>query len=215
MNEFFFKAPTAEEIQATYQGLTFSEFKNLDDDTVAALTATSQQELDSLPDITGMDDFLDWLHKSNTLHNFMDWRQHGLPDRDMTSDEFLERMYHYADHWRSTDPEFGKMHEGDREGLSQGELTLMSEILEEAWDDGNSYQEQYVVDISGYSSSAAKEFGVTYDDLSTKGLLEVVELPASPAGNERRIYTLAGRFTMYLLNARYPAADSVETEATL
>ena len=200
MSEFYIKAPTPEELSVTYNGMTFEEFRLLDDDVVWDLRLQAHEQwiedckrTDSPEDPESMQAY----DKMLLLNNFVYWRRYGVPDRDMTIEEYQKRVRFEIEFRKSKDPEYGKLQKEDIEHLSINEQELAFLLLEVA---DTSDNEQPVVRVY---EDAVERLGVTYDTLVEKGILEAYEVPASPMFASHRRYILAGKFADHAFVNRF------------
>lgn len=110
MSEYYFTAPTDDERNATYDGMPFDEFKQLDDKKVDALRLQLRKDWDTAYEQSAGDDTV-WQTANETVQifeRFCKWRKHGVPDRDMTKEEFSQHMQHYANERRKSNPDYGR-----------------------------------------------------------------------------------------------------------
>lgn len=210
MTELFFKAPSEDELSSGYYGLSFDEFKMLSDEDVETLRQQARSKwLEACENSTGFEDEAWWAARKQVdrFVQFMDWRVHGVPDRDISKKEFLERMYHYADTRREANPEYGQLSVEDFSHLTDSEHELTGWVFEDIWADGEQYVGQPIVRRGGYIDHVIDRVGVTYDDLVDKEILEHAELPASVLFDRSRAYVLIGKFAAYMITKRYPAQN--------
>ena len=93
--------PEPLELERVVQGFRFEDFKQLSDEEVEALY---QEMLDSqgntdIPD----ESYWERVH----FKQFIYWRRQGIPDYNMTSDEFFERVMDSLKHKIASNPGFG------------------------------------------------------------------------------------------------------------
>ncbi|MDB5185467.1 MAG: hypothetical protein JWN38_1275 [Candidatus Saccharibacteria bacterium] len=198
MSEFYFQAPTPEETSAAYKDMTFQDFKQLDDEAVEALRVQERDEWFAACAAHSLFES-EWqaaLKKSNTFSRFMEWRRFGVPDRDMTDEEFLARMKHYIDVRRDADHTYGELSPADTEHLTPAERQVTLFAMEDA---SNSYSAQPDIDVSSSVRIAGERLGVTYDDLVKKGVLAPYEMPSNVVFKGSTGYVLAGKFATHVL----------------
>lgn len=195
----YFKAPDEEERRATYKGLGFEEFKNLNDEEIAALRKWERKEFDTA---CGKYDLFsaEWrvaAAKFETLSSFRTWRQSGIPDRDMTHEEWDARLAHYIAIRRHADPSYGTLTDSDLARLTAEEREVVFHALDE--NINSDHSSQPILDVGGPIEHAMKRLDVTYEDLVKKGVLEIYETPETVSFDSSTGYVLAGKFGQFVL----------------
>lgn len=206
MSKLYLQAPSEAEVSATYKGMTFPEFKLLEDEAIERLRIQAREEFHELLNGSGEMDsmFEEW----RVFYDFCEWRRGGVPDRDMTKDEFLERVRHDIDMRRANDPEYGILSEADYDHLNATEREFIGFVIDEMWHSGTGYTDRPFVERAGNESDMAEQLGVTYDDLVEKGVLETYTEPADIICDQSVGYILAGRFADYVLVEAVQLAES-------
>jgi hypothetical protein len=209
MSEYYFEAPNNYEISNTYNGMTFDEFKQLDAETIQALQKQTYEEwYSAYAQAEGFDQhWFATLRKTETFYNFYEWRTHGIPDRDITKDEFVARMYHYVDSRRADDPHYGEVGCEDYDHLTTNELHLTYYVLDQIWGDGSQLAGQPTFQPDDHAASVAKDLGITYDDLVAKGILETYDVQPSLSIVDSTAYALTGKLAVHLFSLRYPPRE--------
>lgn len=196
MTEYYFTAPTDDEKNATYGDTSFDEFKQLSDEEI------QQQRLklhDKFRDIRGDDpDFDEFCETVATFGRFCRWRKHGVPDRDMTKEEFSQHMQLYAAERRKRDPNYDEI--PDRfAALTPRERYVARLAMLEAWQEGAVYDRQPVL-------FASEEDEAAFENLANKGVL--VKRPCPPTvdfpHDTSYGYVLADDFADLLFAMRWP-----------
>ena len=204
MSEFYFQAPTSEEVSALYNGMTFQEFKLLDDEAVWALRLREHEQWSKdCKRADGLDDTQFWqaYDRTQTMNNFVKWRVHGIPDRDMSDWELSRRVAFDIDIRRRQDSSYGELTRKDRAHLSEAEWELTWLAIDEA--DRTDHEQPVVTEYS----DATERLGVSFSDLVQKGVLETYEIPPDVVFRKASVgYVLAGKFAAYALVNRYRAA---------
>ena len=208
MSEFYFQAPTPEDRTATYKGMTFEQFRLLSDEEVAQLKLEERAEfLTAIETNEFLSEEWDGANtKLGTFSDFREWQRYGVPDRDMTYEEWDARVAHYVDIRRQTDPSYGTLTKDDIAHLNDEEWTVTSLALDENNPPDGS---QPIVQVGGQIEHAMEYHGVTYEDLVAKGVLEPYEAEETIVFNSHMGYALAGKFGEYILGMSYPRETSV------
>lgn len=202
MSELYFQAPTSEEQSATYRGMTFKQFRQLSDGEVAQLRLQERDEFLTVCEAHGLfsDEWNVATTKLETFSNFKEWRRHGVPDRDMSYEEWDERVAHYVDIRRTADSAYGTLSNIDVAHLTEAEYDVMYLALDENDPPDGA---QPIVQVGGTIEDALKHHKVTYDDLVAKGVLEPYRTQETVMFNSGIGYALAGKFGEFVLAQPY------------
>ncbi|MDB5185203.1 MAG: hypothetical protein JWN38_1011 [Candidatus Saccharibacteria bacterium] len=186
--------PSAERLEATYDGLTYGDFKQLDDAAVDAIWESHRANADySWLQIEPEDRVVEASSDTptppkggNTLRDFTRWRQFGIPDRVVTWQDIQEYAIDAADAKRSANATWGTIPASHFEGWNQNDYASVKFILDYCYQ-MRSLTEQPAID----TYSLYDTIGLTREDVAAmveKGVLNPMGGEASYIGPDDTIY---------------------------
>lgn len=127
--------PTEDELNETFQGMTFEEFKGLSDEEVEKIISRwkAEDKPDAITDGNGKvtnDEYWVTFNETFTLSRFNTWRQYGVPDRNVTYDEVLGHLETMVEYRKDKDPDYGGLKPEQFQNLPQEDRQTIAHLFD-------------------------------------------------------------------------------------
>ncbi|MDB5175449.1 MAG: hypothetical protein JWM81_307 [Candidatus Saccharibacteria bacterium] len=186
--------PTLERVQATYNGLTYNEFKVLSDEAVDAIWDTHrandyswlQMESEDEDSAQPVDETPAPSKKGDTLQDFTTWRRFGIPDQEVSRQDIEDYAIDAADARRAKNPEWGIIPGSHFEGWTKSSYTCVNAILNYCYRMRGLTQQPAIDTYSLYDTIGLSRKEI--DTMIEKGVLNPMGDEASYIGPDDNIY---------------------------